>query len=78
MSPPKGGLFAVLPPPDDFEDEGEDVDAELDLEPTEDETEEMGGAFESYAQEALGGDATPAQVSALREAIMSLIEETKV
>lgn len=77
MPGPKGGLFAMLPPPEE-DDEGEDVDMELDLEPTEDEAEDMGGAFESYAREALGGKASPAQVSALREAILSLIEETKV
>lgn len=76
MPAPKGGLFAALPPPD-MEDEGDDIDEDLDLEPTDDETEDLGGAFESYARVALGGDASPGQVSALREAIMSLIEETK-
>ena len=75
---PKGGLFAVLPPPEgDFDDEGDDVDEELDLLAPGDEDEDMGGAFESYAKEALGVDSSPAQVSALREAIMSLIEESK-
>lgn len=75
--PPKGGLFAVLPPPDEDE-EADDTFDDMDLEPTEDEADDMGGAFESYAREATDPKASPeARVAALREAILSLLEEQK-
>lgn len=71
----KGGLFAVSSPAEDDEDDYSD-----DAMPAEDDDEltepSLGGPFESYAATVFDPKADPAaKVEALREAILTLIEE---
>lgn len=74
----KGGLFAVVGPP---EESGEDDDmyAEDMMSPDEEGStdEEMpSGPFDSYADTVLDAEASPEErKEALRQAIMTLIEE---
>lgn len=71
----KGGLFAVAPSVEDDDDDFSDdaLPAEDDDEMTE---PALGGPFDSYAATIFDAKAdTAAKVEALREAILTLIEE---
>jgi hypothetical protein len=71
----KGGLFAVTSPP--AEDDDDDfADDALPAEDDEEMTEPMGGPFDSYAATIFDDKAdVTAKIEALREAILTLIEE---
>lgn len=69
----KGGLFAVVgPPTEDDEDYSDDAMPAEDEEPM----GEMGGPFDAYADTVLDAAASPEdRKEALRQAILTLIEE---
>ncbi len=72
----KGGLFAVMgPPPEEDEDDFAD-----DALPAEDDVEEMpelgAGPFDAYAETVFDTEADPAaRADALRQAILTILEE---
>lgn len=70
----KGGLFAVVGPPEEGEDDLAD-----DVLPAEDEEEipdVMAGPFEAYAETVLDPEAPHEErVEALRQAVLTLLEE---
>lgn len=73
----KGGLFAVMGPPDDGgDDDLEDFSADLE----EPEEEDMGigaGPFDAYAETVFDVEADPAsRTDALRQAILTVLEES--
>lgn len=72
----KGGLFAVVGPPEpdddeDLEDYGDDLAAD-----TEPEVDIGAGPFDAYAETVFDIDADPAtRTDALRQAILTVLEE---
>lgn len=73
----KGGLFAVMGPPSDEEEDDDLDDYAGDLEEDAPAEMEMGaGPFEAYAETVFDVDADPAaRADALRQAILTALEE---
>lgn len=73
---PKGGLFAVLGPPEE-EDADDFADDALPAEDDEDAAPELGaGPFEAYCETVLNADAPyEERCEALRQAILTVLEE---
>lgn len=74
----KGGLFAVMgPPPDEEEDSLEDYADDLGEPESDEELEPLAaGPFDAYAETIFDAEADPAARSdALRQAILTVLEE---
>lgn len=71
----KGGLFAVAAPPEMEEDDVEDY-ADDALPVLDEEAPELGaGPFDAYAETIFSDADTPTKADALRQAILTILEE---